>query len=380
MEEVVPGTPEARRLWLLQDDVVFLNHGSYGAAPSAVLAAQRRWQMRLEADPVHFMLRERIPAQRVVAAQLAQYLGADSAGLGFVRNATEGENAVLHSIPWREGDRILLTSQTYNAVRLAARHQAARHGLVVDEVALPLPWRGEDLLPLFRAALHPRTRLVVLDHIASPTAMVMPIAELIAALPVPVLADGAHGPGQAEVALNALGAAWYTGNAHKWLCAPKGVAFLWAAEAQRAATHPLAISHLYGQGYAEEFDVQGTLDPSAILALPAALEFRARFGGDAAWKAHGLALAREAAALLARDWRTETAAPVQGTMASLRLPLGGAATPEAARALQEWLWQQHRIEVPVMALGGALWLRISAAPYNHLREYEVLSAAVSALL
>ncbi len=181
-----------------------------------------------------------------------------------------------------------------------------------------------------------------------------------------------------DLDLPALDADWVTGNAHKWLFAPKGCAFLWAGKAAQDGLHPTAISHGYEQGYCNEFDWTGTRDPTAWLALPAALSFY-RSMGDGALRARNHALAMAAGRLLATRWGTETGAPdaMIGAMAAVRLPGRRPPTPEAAHDLRERLWQQFRIEVPVMAIGAALWVRVSAQIYNDLGDYARLATALA---
>ena len=302
---------------------------------------------------------------------LARHLGADPEGLAFVANATEGCNAVLRSLDFAPGDEILLLSHGYGAVRKAAGHVAARAGARLAEVALPFPRPTEAaVLAALAAAIGPRTRLAVLDHITSPSALVLPIAEMVAlcrARDVPVLVDGAHAPGQVPLDLGAIGADWYTGNAHKWLFAPKGCAFLAVAPARRDSTHPAVISHGFGQGFAATFDWTGTRDPSPFLSIGAALAAHAALGGPALM-ARNVALAAGAGALLAARLGTEVAAlpAMQGAMAAVRLPREG--TAEDALALRARLFALGT-DAPVMAIDGALWVRVSAQAYNAIGDY-----------
>jgi isopenicillin-N epimerase len=222
------------------------------------------------------------------------------------------------------------------------------------------------------AALRPRTRLTVIDHITSASALVMPIERIIAAchdVGVPVLVDGAHGPGQIDVDLNTLGADWYAGNCHKWLCAPKGCAFLWTAPKFQSETHPTVISHGYGKGYLEEFDWTGTRDPSALLSIGAAIDFHEQLGG-ALLRVRNIALASEAASLVARRLNTETV-EAGGAMRVVRLPVE--AQPMAFRAKL----LQAGTDAPVHAIDGALWLRLSAFAYNELEDYARLADIVA---
>ena len=372
-----------RHEWTLDPDFLTVNHGSYGATPRAVLAAQDAWRARLEAQPTRFFGRDYFPAIREAATSLAGFLNVAPADLAFVANATTGCNAVLRSLRFAPGDEILVLDHVYNAVRNTVRHVAAQTGAAVVVAELPFPRpTAAAVLASVANAITPRTRIAVLDHITSASALVLPIAAMVArcqAAGVPVLVDGAHGPGQVALDLTALGAEWYTGNCHKWLMAPKGCAFLHARADRQADLHPVTISHGYGQGFAAEFDWTGTADPSPFLALPAALDFFARLGG-AGLMARNRALAAEAAALLALRWGTETGAlaDMAGAMGLVRLP-GTGASAEQALALRERLYAAGT-DAPVNALHGALWLRLSAHAYNDIDDFARLGDVLSAVL
>jgi isopenicillin-N epimerase len=224
--------------------------------------------------------------------------------------------------------------------------------------------------------------LSFLDHVTSPTAVIFPICELVAqcrAAGARVLVDGAHAPGMLSLDVPAVGADWYVGNCHKWLMAPKGSGFLWASPARQADTHPLVISHGFGQGFTAAFDWIGTRDPTAWLAVPAAIDFHLRLGGPAL-RERNAALAREQATRLAHAWNTERGAPdpLTGSMAAVRLPLSGPASPESAQELRAKIFADHRIGVAVMAFAGALWARISAQAYNQPADYARLAACFCA--
>ena len=356
-----------RREFALGDDFLTVNHGSYGATPRPVLAAQDAWRQRMEAQPTRFFAQELPAALRAAAARLAAFVGADGEDLAFVSNATMGCNAVLRSLPLGPDDEILCLGHVYNAVRNTMRHVAAERGarLVVAELPFPRPDRA-DVLARLDQALGPRTRLAVLDHIFSSSALVLPIADMAArchAHGVPVLVDGAHGPGQVPLDLAALGADYYVGNGHKWLMAPKGSAFLHVRRDRQAGLHPVTISHGFGQGFVAEFDWTGTDDPSAFLALPAALDFFDRLGG-AALMTRNAALAAAGAEVMAARLGTEVGAAhgMKGAMGLVRLPgprlpLEGAAGQEQARALRRALLAAGT-DAPVNAIAGSLWLRI----------------------
>jgi isopenicillin-N epimerase len=365
--------------WLLDPEVAFLNHGSFGATPRVVLAEQERWRALMERHPTHFMSEELPPALRAARARLAAFVGAQPDDLVFVENATAGCNTLLRSLPLAPGDEILVTDHGYAAVRKAAEYVAGRASARVVEAAVPFPLEdAAQVVAAVASRLSPRTRLAIFDHITSSTAVIFPVRELTAlchAAGVPVLIDGAHAPGMLSLDVPSVGADWYTGNCHKWLMAPKGCAFLWVAPERQADIHPLVISHGYGQGFTAEFDWVGTRDPSAWLSVPAAIDFHERLGG-AKLRERNAALARQQASLLARSWQTERGAPdaLTGSMAAVGLPLREPATAERALKLRRQLFDDHRIEVPVTAFAGALWARISAHAYNRPEDYARLAA------
>ena len=338
----------------------------------------------MEAQPTRFFAREYPSAIRAAAGALAGFLNAAADDLVFVPNATTGCNAVLRSLRFAPGDEILVIDHVYNAVRNTVRHVAERAGAVVVTAELAFPRPDEDsVVDAVRRAITPRTRVAVLDHITSASALVLPIARMIAVCReagVQVLVDGAHAPGQVALDLTALGADWYTGNCHKWLMAPKGCAFLHAARGRQAALNPVTISHGLGQGFAAEFDWTGTTDPSAFLAIGAALEFCERLGG-VRLRARNSALARSATELLVDRLGTEAGArpEMMAAMGLVRLPARGPATLAEAAAMRERLFAAGT-DAPVNLLAGGLWLRISAQAYNDIGDYERLADLLPAVL
>ena len=360
-----------RAEWALDPGFVTVNHGAYGATPRAVLAAQAAIQASMEAQPNRFMRAELPGRLRDAAAGLAGFLGARDEDLVFVTNATEACNAVLRSALLTPGDEVLVLTHGYGAVRNTVRHVAARAGARMTEAVIPYPRPADEaVLAALDAALTPRTRLAVLDHVTSPSALVLPLAAMIArchAAGVKVLVDGAHAPGMLPLDLPALGAEWYVGNCHKWLCAPKGAGFLWARPDAQGGLHPAVISHGLDTGFTAEFDWTGTRDFSAYLAVPAALEFWTRLGGTAQM-ARCRALVAEAAAALAARLGTETGTPPDspGCMATVRVPLRDPA--DAGRLAAALL--AAGTDAPVHALGDAAWLRLSAHAYNTMDDYR----------
>jgi isopenicillin-N epimerase len=373
-----------RHEWPLDWGWLTVNHGSFGATPRVVLAAQQDWRRELDAQPTRFM-HETLPAGlAAAAARLGEFVGADGKDIGFLDNATSGCNTVLRSLRLAPDDEVLVLSHGYGAVRNTVRFVTERAGARMTEAAIPFPRPdAEAIVASVAAALTERTRIAVVDHITSGSALVLPLAEIIAACHatgVPVLVDGAHGPGQVTLDLGSLGADWYVGNCHKWLCAPKGSAFLWAAPERQAELHPLTISHGFGQGFRAEFDWTGTRDASACLAIPTAIDFHHRLG-DAALRARNVTLAAEGARLLADRLGTEvgTTGALAGAMGVVRVPVAAPATAEWAQRLRQKLLAA-RTDAPVHALDGAIWLRISAHAYNELADYEALATIVADLV
>jgi isopenicillin-N epimerase len=374
----------ARRLFALDFEADFLNNGSFGACPLPVTAAQERIRREVERQPVAFFADEAPGRIRAAAARLAAFLGAAAEDVVFVENATAGMNAVLRSLRFEPGDEILTTDHVYGAVRQVLTHLERLHGVVTVEARLPWPVSGEDeLIAAVEARITDRTRLLVVDHIASRSALILPVARLAAmarARGLQVLVDGAHAPGQVLLDVPALGADWVVGNCHKWLFAPRGAGFLWARRGAQEGLHPPVISHGYGRGFVAEFDWIGTRDLSAWLAVPAAIDVLTALGVERVRnRNHVLAMAM--AETIASAWSTGLGAPrdMYGAMATIRVPGTAPATWEAGAELRRRLWREHRVEVPVMPVGDALHARISAQIFNVPQDYRRLAAALPAL-
>jgi isopenicillin-N epimerase len=369
--------------WDLDPDFLTVNHGSFGATPRPVLDAQRAWQHAMERQPSRFMNTVLPAALRTAAAVLAGFLGANPDDLVFVDNATTGCNAVLRSLALQPGDNVLVLSHAYGAVRNTARFVTEQAGAHIVEAPMSLPDPTPDaIVAAVTATLTPRTRLAVIDHITSASALVLPAAAITAACHaagVPVLIDGAHAPGQIDLDLTAINADWYVGNCHKWLCAPKGCAFLHARRDRQAGLHPTVISHGLDKSFLAEFDWTGTTDPSRFLAITDALAFHAARGGPAL-RQRNRDLAAAGARLLAQRLNTQLGAtgPMAGAMATIRLPVADP-TPDHALAIRQALMKAGT-DAPVHALDGALWLRISAFAYNALEDYARLAEIVAETL
>ena len=380
-------------LWSLERGLVFLNHGSFGACPTEVLRHQAALRAEMEAEPVRFLSRELDDRLDVARAALAAFLGADADDLAFVTNATSGVNAVLRSRVFAAGDELLTTDHVYGACRNTLNFVAERAGARVVIVTVPFPIGSPDeVVEAVLAKVTPRTRLALLDHITSPTALILPIERLIAELGargVDVLVDGAHAPGMVPLNLAALGATYYSGNCHKWLCAPKGSAFLWARRDLQGDVRPLTISHgatavRPGRSrFRLEFDWTGTSDPTAWLTVPKAIEYLPTLveGGWPALMARNRALALEARRLLCAAAGTPPPCPDElvGSLAAVRLPDGTAEVGwRRPDPLQPRLFEDWRIEVPVMSWPAAprRLVRISAQLYNRREHYERLAEAL----
>ena len=388
-----------RRLWTLDRDVTFLNHGSFGACPRAVLEAQEELRARMERQPVQFLSRDLDGLLDAAREVVAGFVGADAANIVFVANATTGVNTVLRSLRFEPGDELLVTDHAYNACRNALEYVSERDGAQVVVAAVPFPVAGEDeVVAAVLGAVTPRTRIVLIDHVTSPTALVFPIERLVrelAARGVDALVDGAHAPGMVPLELEALGAAYYTGNGHKWVCAPKGAAFLYVRPDRQEGLRPLVISHganrpLRGRTrFQAEFAWLGTGDPTPALSFAKAVKYMATLlpGGWDELRARNRGLVLAAREMLAGRLGLDLPCPeaMVGSIATLILP--DAKDDERtfifdADPLQAALREKHGVEVPVFAWPAPpkRLLRISAQLYNEPRDYERLAEGLAELL
>jgi isopenicillin-N epimerase len=381
-------------LWPLDPAVAFLNHGSFGACPRAVLEHQSALRAEMEAEPVRFLSRELDGRLDAARARLGAFLGADPDDLAFVNNATSGVNAVLRSLRLSPEDELLTTDHAYNACRNTLDFVASRAGSRVVVAKVPFPVASPDaVVSAVMTGVTPRTRLALLDHVASPTALVLPIEPLIRALAargIDVLVDGAHAPGMLPLGLDALGAAYYSGNCHKWLCAPKGAAFLWVRRDRRDEVRPLTISHGASAARVDrsrfrlEFDWTGTDDPTAWLTVPTAIDYLASLvpGGWPALMARNHGLALEARRLVTEALGIATPCPddMVGSLASVILPEGPTADVAWRQPdpIQRRLFDGWGIEVPIMSWPSAprRLVRVSAQLYNDRDQYRRLAEAL----
>ncbi|HEY2901568.1 MAG TPA: aminotransferase class V-fold PLP-dependent enzyme [Polyangia bacterium] len=386
-------TPELSSDWPLDPTVTYLNHGSFGSCPRPVQEAAQGFRQRFEANPMQFVLREAEALLDEARAAAATLMGADGQDLVFVTNATTAVNTVLASLPARPDDELLVTDHAYGACRNALDFHARRTGMRVVVARVPFPLAGPDeAIAAVLGAVSGRTRLALLDHISSPTALVFPVAALVQALAargVDTLIDGAHAPANVAVDLRALGVTYYAANLHKWCGVPKTAAVLYVRRDRQPDVRPLVIGHGATSSRTDrsrfllEFDWTGTHDPSAVLSLPAALHYMSGLlpGGLPALRVRNHDLVVQGRALLADALGVPLPCPAQmlASMAALPLPPG---TRLSAAALYEALWRKHRIEAPVYdwPSPGRPLLRICAQIYNDLSQYQRLAAAVRAEL
>ncbi len=390
-----------RSPWRLDPGLSYLNHGGYGACPEPALEAQRVWRDRLEAAPTRFYQRELEGFLDESRRTMAAFLGADAEDLAFVANATTGVSTVLASLRFVPGDELIATSHEYNATLNALRAAAARDGATVVIAPVPFPIRdASEVVEAILSVVTPRTRLALVSHVTSPTALVFPVAAIVRELDrrgIDTLVDGAHAPGMVPVNLAGLGAAYWTGNTHKWLCGPKSAAVLHVRADLRDRIRPLVISHAANTtrrdrtGYRLAFDWTGTSDPSAVLALPAVIRYVGGMHEDgwAGLMAANGALARRGRDLVCGALGIGQPAPDAMLGAMAAIPLAGVrATNDAALRLQEALFEEERIEVPVLAWPAdaargpgeaplTTLVRISAQRYNRPEEYAHLGEVLA---
>lgn len=389
-EHQTQSNPSFKTHWLLDPAVTFLNHGSFGACPIPVLAEQRSLRDLLETEPLQFIDRDFEPLLDGAREALAQFVGARAADLVFVPNATTGINAVLRSLSFQPGDELLTTNHEYNASRNALDFVAERSGATVVVADIPFPITDAQIvIDSVLAKVTAQTRLLLIDHVTSQTGLILPIQPLIqtlAAQGIDTLVDGAHAPGMVPLNLARLGAAYYTGNCHKWMCAPKGAAFLYVQADRQAQIRPVVISHGANSPRRDrsrfqlEFDWVGTDDPTAYLCVATAIQFMESLlpGGWAALMEQNHQGAIAARQTLCNALSREIPCPddMIGSMAVVPLPAG------EAQPLQQQLWNQFQIEVPVFP-----WphppqrlIRVSAQFYNAQKDYDDLANALVELL
>jgi isopenicillin-N epimerase len=379
-----------RDAFLLSPDVIFLNHGSFGACPREVFAHYQHWQLELERNPVEFLGRRSAELLWQARQKLATYLGARPDDLAFVSNATTGVNIVARSLALSPGDEVLGTDHEYGACEAVWNFVCDKVGAHYRRVQIPLPFDPAEFLPRMLAAITPRTKVIFVSHITSTTALVLPLAELCKVARergINTLIDGAHAPGNIELQLDQLGADFYTGNCHKWMCAPKGSAFLHVRTEHQHSLDAQVISWGYvaNSGGHTGFDAytgntalerrlqwQGTRDIAAYLTVPAAIEFQARHD----WPRHRLqcrALAWETMQRVLQHNGLQTSAPASAQTQMVTIPV----RTSDADGLRKTLFEKHRIEVPVTRHGDQVFVRLSVQVYTTQDELDALVGALA---
>jgi len=366
--------------FLLDPSVTFLNHGSFGACPRAVFERYQEWQLELERQPVLFLARRLEELLAEARGALGAYVGADPDDLVFVPNATAGVNVAARSLGLRPGDEVLSTDLEYGALDLTWEHVCAELGAsyVRAPIRLPVTSHGE-IVDTVWSAVGPRTRVLYLSHHTSATAMTLPVDDLCRRAReagIRTVIDGAHVPGHIPLDLRALDADFYAGNCHKWLCAPKGAGFLYVRRELQEGIHPLVVSWGYegdDPTFLSRHEQQGTRDPSAYLTVPAAIEWQLEHDWDSVRnRCHELA--RRARTELGLEPLTPDSPDFFGQMVTLRLP------PHAPEDLQERLYDDLRIEIPVSRHGADRFIRASFQGYNDAGDLERLKTALDELL
>lgn len=370
--------------YLLDPSVIFLNHGSFGATPRPVFDDYQAWQRELEHQPVEFLGRRLIGLLADARQKLAVYLGTSRDNVVFIPNATTGINIVAHSLPLTQGDEVLTTDHEYGAMDRTWRFLAAKKGFTYRIQPIPLPvTTKEDFVEAFWMGVTPRTKVIFLSHVTSPTALIFPIKEIIdkaREVGIITIIDGAHAPGQLELSLDVLGADFYTGNLHKWLSSPKGSAFLYARLEMQQLVEPLVISwgwqsDLPGPSqFIDYLEWPGTQDYSAYLAVPKAIEFQE----ENDWFA-----VRQACNSLLQSFRRDYLAwsglePISPEGSEWHLQLEAFPLPGDTDILmlKDTLYQKYRIEVPLIAWGNHRLIRVSVQAYNSAEDLDALLTAL----
>ena len=376
---------EVRRLWPLDPTVAHLNHGSFGAVSSPVLAEQDRWRTLMESNPTGFFWRVLPDAMETARIAAARFVGADPEGFVFSTNATTAINSVLRSLELSDRDEVLVTDHGYGAIHLAAEMACRRAGATLVVTPVPLPVEGMDeLVEAVMAGVTDRTKIAIVDHIASPTAVVFPVAALVAELrahDVLSLVDGAHAPGMVDLDLSTLDPDFWTGNFHKWCCSPRGSAGLYVRPEHRERIAPLVSSWYVKEGFVESFGWLGTTDYTPYLSVPPAIGFMEELGWERL-RRHNRRLAAYGAEVVREALGTAslTTAEVYEAMSLVALPDGTAATVEETKALSRRVAETLGAELAVLPWRDRAYLRLSAQAYNAPVEYEELAVGLRKLL
>jgi len=395
---MIPKKGKLYKHWGLDPNTVFLNHGSFGATPLAVLDEQDRIRRLMERDPVHFVERLSHEMWQDSINELSKFLNADPGGMSFVANATTGVNTILRSLNLSKGDEIIVPDHAYQACRNAIDFVTERSG--ARTVVIRIPFRIDDesdIIDPIVSAINDKTVLAMIDTVSSPTGIRMPFEKLVGLIQergVDVLVDAAHGPGIVPLNIRKLNAAYITGNCHKWICTPKGSAFLHIRDDRREGVKPLTIGHGYSsdlpsaEKFRMEFDWTGTRDPSPWLCIPFAIS---HIGGliNGGWekimnKNHEMAIFGRDLLCETLDISPPTPDSMVSSMSSVEFPwdedVGPA--PIDGDPIHNTLFDEYRIQVPVISWPNhnRKYLRISAQIYNSKEDYEYLSDSLISIL
>lgn len=369
--------------WLIDPGIAYLNHGGFGALPRPVADAAAEWRQVVEANPTDLFMRRWQGLVDGVRERVAALVNAPASELVFVPNATTGSATVIASLPLQQGDELLTTDHRYGAVRRQLEHAAAQHGARLTEAHVPLDAASAaEVVEAVMTKVTDRTRLVVVDHIASPTGFVFPVADIARAARdagVPLLVDGAHAPGQVHVDLAAVGADYWVGNLHKWVCSPRARAVLHVPTTSQDRVRPLVPSHDYLDGFQPAFDWTGTFDPIPLLAIPAALDFWEAVGWDTA-RRRQRTLANDGARRIADALGTRVPVADEFTAAMRLVELPRTMTLQDGRALEARLTTEHKVTAYVTHHSGASFVRVCGQLYNTPDDYARLADALTASL
>jgi isopenicillin-N epimerase len=376
--------------FLLDPEVVFLNHGSFGAVPRVVFEAYQRWHSELEKQPVKFLGRDIFDHFRNARKRLGGYLGADPNCLVFIPNATFGVNLVTHSLDLKKDDEVIISNHEYGACENAWKYITKRSGAKLISVDIPLPLPPpERISNLIWEATTKRTKLIFLSQITSPTAIRLPVEEISQRANeegIMVFIDGAHAPGQIPVDLEGLGADFYTGNCHKWMMAPKGSAFLYSRLDRQDLLEPLIVSWGWGDNspyvgdtkFFQEQEWWGTINPASYLSVSAAIQFHE----DNNWDV----IRQQCSSMLSetiREIENLTGLPsIYGENRENFVQIAAAELPEEwhPEKIQGWLYDKYRIEIPVIKWEGRWLIRPSVQGYNTQKELSYLLSALEEYL
>ncbi len=379
---------DPEQLWPIRPGVTYLNHGSWGPTPWFVQRERQRWSERLASEPMDFFLREHETALDGARARLAKFIGAKPHNLAFVDNATFGMNVVAANVRVGAGDEILATDHEYGAVLRLWRQTCQQTGATVRIARLPEQFTtAEALLDTLFAQVTPQTKLLVVSHIASPTAVLFPVAAICqraAKQGLSVCIDGAHAPAAVDIQLEKLNCDYYVASCHKWLSAPLGSGFLYVHPRRQRAVEPRVVSWGNSLGgrpsnWVDEFHWAGTRDPASFLAVGAAVEFLENAGVER-FRQHSRDLIRYARQQISSWTGLEPTVPEEGwTGTMIALPLPAAVGPPLevhSHQLQQQLWHEHQIEVPIVNWHDKRWLRVSAHLYNDSGDIDRLLLAL----